>query len=125
MPVFTDPQEENMHGKHECGQGASECGAAVAEEKAGAGSEPEIRVTFSLTGILLIPVLFYKKCISPLTPPCCRFTPTCSTYAAQALLIHGPLRGSWLAFKRILRCNPWGGHGYDPVPPKLIKEKKK
>ena len=113
-----------MHGEHECGQGASESVASVAEEEVGAGTEPEIRISFTVTGILLIPILFYKKCISPLTPPCCRFTPTCSAYAAQALMVHGPLRGSWLAFKRILRCNPWGGHGYDPVPPKLKRKRK-
>ena len=54
--------------------------------------------------------------ISPLKPPCCRFTPTCSAYAIQALRKHGPIKGSLLAIWRILRCNPWGGSGYDPVP---------
>lgn len=114
-----------MHGKHECGQGASENSAPVDAEKTGSTQEFKIKLSFSLTGLLLIPILFYKKCISPLTPPCCRFTPTCSTYAAEALMVHGPFYGSWLAFKRLLRCNPWGGHGYDPVPPKQKKEKKK
>ncbi len=66
--------------------------------------------------LLVVPIVFYQRCISPLTPPSCRFTPTCSEYARQAILKHGPLRGSWLAIKRILRCNPWGGSGYDPVP---------
>ena len=54
--------------------------------------------------------------ISPLKPPCCRFTPTCSAYAIEALRKHGPIKGSLLAIWRILRCNPWGGSGYDPVP---------
>ena len=66
--------------------------------------------------IFLLPVYFYRKCISPLFPPCCRFTPTCSEYAIQAVKKHGIFKGSWLAIKRILRCNPWGGSGYDPVP---------
>ena len=68
-----------------------------------------------LTGLLLLPIHFYRYCISPLTPPSCRYTPTCSEYAVQALRKHGPLRGSWLAVKRIMRCHP-GGSGYDPVP---------
>ena len=69
-----------------------------------------------LTGLLLLPIYFYRSCISPLPPPSCRYTPTCSEYAIQALRRHGPLRGSWLAIRRILRCHPWGGSGYDPVP---------
>ncbi|WP_428833119.1 membrane protein insertion efficiency factor YidD [Porphyromonas macacae] len=69
-----------------------------------------------LIWILLIPIYFYKTVISPLTPPSCRFTPTCSTYAVEALKKHGPFKGLWLTIKRILRCHPWGGSGYDPVP---------
>ena len=61
-------------------------------------------------------VRFYQLCISPLKPPCCRFTPTCSAYAIEALRKHGPIKGLLLAIWRILRCNPWGGSGYDPVP---------
>lgn len=61
-------------------------------------------------------VKFYQYCISPFTPPACRYTPTCSEYALQALRKYGPFKGGWLALKRILRCHPWGGHGYDPVP---------
>lgn len=66
--------------------------------------------------ILLIPIRFYQRCISPLTPPSCRYTPTCSQYAVEALQKHGPLKGLWLAIRRLLRCHPWGGFGYDPVP---------
>lgn len=69
-----------------------------------------------ISKILLALIRFYQTCISPLTPPSCRFTPTCSQYAVEAIRKYGPFKGSWLAFKRILRCNPWGGSGYDPVP---------
>ena len=66
--------------------------------------------------LLCLPILFYQRVISPFTPPSCRFTPTCTEYARQALIKHGPIKGSWLARKRLLRCHPWGGSGYDPVP---------
>ena len=66
--------------------------------------------------LLCLPIVFYQRCISPLTPPSCRFTPTCSQYAKEALMKHGPVKGLYLAIRRILRCNPWGGSGYDPVP---------
>lgn len=69
-----------------------------------------------LSRVLSLPILFYRACISPMLPPTCRYTPTCSEYALEALRRHGPLRGPWLALKRILRCHPWGGSGYDPVP---------
>jgi len=65
---------------------------------------------------LVVLVKFYQWCISPFLPPSCRFTPTCSQYALEALRKHGPFRGTWLALRRLLRCHPWGGHGYDPVP---------
>lgn len=61
-------------------------------------------------------VRFYQLCISPLFPPTCRFTPTCSEYALQALRKYGPFKGLWLTMKRLSRCHPWGGSGYDPVP---------
>ena len=72
----------------------------------------------SRAGVWLLsqPIIFYRRFISPLTPPVCRYTPTCSAYALEALRRHGPVKGLWLAVKRILRCNPWGGSGYDPVP---------
>jgi len=61
-------------------------------------------------------VRFYQYAISPYTPASCRYTPTCSQYAVEAIQKYGPFKGGWLALKRILRCHPWGGHGYDPVP---------
>ena len=66
--------------------------------------------------LLILPISFYRKYISPLKPPTCRFTPTCSQYAIEAIRKHGPFKGVALAVWRILRCNPWGGSGYDPVP---------
>ena len=67
-------------------------------------------------------IKFYQNCISPLLPNVCRYKPTCSEYFIQALQIHGVWRGSVLGIKRILRCHPWGGSGYDPVPPKQKRE---
>lgn len=69
-----------------------------------------------ISKILLIPIYFYKYSISPMLPPSCRYTPTCSEYAIEAIKKHGPLKGIWLATKRLARCHPWGGKGYDPVP---------
>lgn len=80
-----------------------------------------------LSRILTLPVtaliIFYRSAISPLTPPSCRFTPTCSEYALQAIRLHGLRRGGWLALKRLAKCHPWGGSGYDPVPTVITKHK--
>lgn len=65
---------------------------------------------------ILSMIRFYRRGISPFTPPSCRFIPSCSAYAEEAIEEHGALRGGWLATRRILRCHPFGGHGYDPVP---------
>ena len=65
---------------------------------------------------MLALIAFYRTCISPLTPPACRYTPTCSQYAQEAIVKYGPFKGGWLAFRRIMRCHPFGGSGYDPVP---------
>ncbi len=66
--------------------------------------------------LLIIPVKIYQWFISPMLGASCRYTPTCSEYSIQALKKHGPIKGLYLAIKRILSCNPWGGHGHDPVP---------
>jgi len=71
-----------------------------------------------LNRVLIALVRFYQKAISPWTLPSCRYVPTCSSYAVEALQVHGAARGGWLAVRRICRCHPWGGHGYDPVPPR-------
>ncbi|MDR0828781.1 MAG: membrane protein insertion efficiency factor YidD [Prevotellaceae bacterium] len=68
-----------------------------------------------LAQFLLLPIRFYQVAISPLFPPTCRYTPTCSQYAVEAITKYG-LKGVWLATKRILRCHPFGKSGYDPVP---------
>lgn len=65
---------------------------------------------------LLWLIKFYKVAVSPFTPATCRYSPTCSTYAMEAIQKHGGFKGSWLAIKRIGSCHPWGGKGYDPVP---------
>jgi uncharacterized protein len=67
-----------------------------------------------LCGITVI--RFYQRWISPYTPPACRFSPTCSEYAAQAVIQYGLLRGGWMALRRVLRCHPFHPGGYDPVP---------
>ncbi|PIV58996.1 MAG: membrane protein insertion efficiency factor YidD [Bacteroidetes bacterium CG02_land_8_20_14_3_00_31_25] len=69
--------------------------------------------------LIAIPILLvniYKYVISPVLPNACRYTPTCSVYAIEALKKHGLFKGTYLSVKRILSCNPWGGHGFDPVP---------
>ena len=75
-----------------------------------------------LTAALTAPIRFYRAALSPLMPPSCRFTPTCSAYALAAIERHGPLRGLWLGTTRICRCHPWGGSGYDPVPPRPVPD---
>jgi hypothetical protein len=75
-----------------------------------------------IVGGLVLLIRIYQRAIRPLVGPACRFAPTCSEYAVAALRQHGVRRGLALAIRRILRCNPWGGHGYDPVPPRRKKE---
>jgi hypothetical protein len=69
-----------------------------------------------LARFLIVIVRLYQVAISPWTPPACRFTPTCSAYAIGAIERHGALRGGWVALRRLGRCHPFGGQGYDPVP---------
>lgn len=68
-----------------------------------------------LAKILLLLIRFYRVGISPLIPPRCRYTPTCSQYAVEAIQKYGAIKGLYLAVKRIARCHPWGGCGYDPL----------
>lgn len=69
-----------------------------------------------LAGFFLLLIRVYQYTLGLLLPNACRYTPTCSQYGIEALKKYGPFKGVWLTFKRILRCHPWGGHGYDPVP---------
>ena len=72
---------------------------------------------------LLILIRGYQLIISPLLGSNCRFMPTCSEYAMESLRSHGLIKGSYLTIKRIGKCHPWGGHGYDPIPTKKIENK--
>jgi putative membrane protein insertion efficiency factor len=71
--------------------------------------------------VLLAVLRIYRTCISPALPPSCRYTPTCSGYAVEAIEIHGAARGSWLALRRLLRCHPFHAGGHDPVPPRVAR----
>lgn len=66
--------------------------------------------------LLIAIIRLYQGLLSPFLPPACRYTPTCSQYAIEALRKHGLWKGSWLTFRRLSRCHPWGSSGYDPVP---------
>jgi putative membrane protein insertion efficiency factor len=68
--------------------------------------------------LLLLPLRFYKWALSPLLPPMCRFHPSCSVYAMGAIAVHGPVKGTWLAARRVSRCHPLNPGGLDPVPPR-------
>ncbi len=75
-----------------------------------------------LAWIFSLPVRAYRLVLSPWVGRSCRYDPTCSAYALQALETHGGLKGGWLAMKRIARCHPWGGYGVDDVPPKKVRD---
>jgi hypothetical protein len=70
-----------------------------------------------ISWIFVALIRVYQYAISPLIGPSCRFMPSCSEYAREAVVAHGPLFGTWLALRRLARCHPWGGEGWDPVPP--------
>lgn len=72
--------------------------------------------TWLIAQVFLGIIRVYRSVISPLLPPSCRYTPTCSAYSLEAIQKYGPFKGGWLAIKRITSCHPWGGHGHDPVP---------
>jgi putative membrane protein insertion efficiency factor len=84
--------------------------------------DPIERLRRAASTVLIVPIRFYRFFISPMLPPSCRFTPTCSQYAIEAIKKHGALKGLVLAVRRLARCHPitWlgGSHGYDPVPPR-------
>lgn len=82
-------------------------------------SRPDMVVADMVGATLRAGVRAYQLFVSPLRPPCCRFLPTCSDYAIEAIARHGAWRGSGLALWRLARCHPWGGSGYDPVPPRI------
>ncbi|WP_084792232.1 membrane protein insertion efficiency factor YidD [Actinopolyspora mortivallis] len=85
-------------------------GASAAPGEPGARPGP-------VAWLLSLPVHLYRRVVSPLLPPMCRFYPSCSLYAVEALRTHGALRGGWLTVWRLLRCGPWHPGGLDPVPP--------
>ncbi len=72
--------------------------------------------SYLATQFFILLIRLYQGMISPFFPPSCRFAPTCSVYGVEALKKHGPIKGAWLTIKRIAKCHPWGGSGYDPVP---------
>ncbi len=80
------------------------------------------RVLMRRVAIGLISI--YQRVLSPYWPSSCRYEPTCSHYAQEAIGVHGTLGGGWLTLKRLARCAPWGGTGYDPVPPERVNVKK-
>lgn len=90
------------------------------KEDSSSGEKPRRTFLSVVKSVAIFPfvilIKFYQVCISPLKPATCRFTPTCSQYAIEAFRKYGPFKGFYLAAKRILRCHPWGGSGYDPVP---------
>lgn len=73
-------------------------------------------IKFIFSSIFLAIIKIYQTLISPLLPPSCRYTPTCSQYTVIAIKKYGPFKGGWLGLRRIMSCHPWGGHGHDPVP---------
>jgi putative membrane protein insertion efficiency factor len=78
---------------------------------------PAERIANLVVGLLMRGAIrAYQLLLAPVLPPSCRYYPSCSHYAVEAIARHGPWRGAWLGVRRLLRCHPWGGSGYDPVP---------
>jgi uncharacterized protein len=74
-------------------------------------------VAATIVAIMLrVAIRAWQLLLAPVLPPSCRYLPSCSRYAEEAIVRHGPARGSWLALRRVCRCHPWSGSGYDPVP---------
>ena len=82
----------------------------------GAGHVLGLAIGLTIRGMIRA----YQLLVAPILGPSCRYYPSCSHYASEAVALHGPGRGSLLAVRRLLRCHPWGGSGYDPVPPSLV-----
>jgi hypothetical protein len=100
LPLFARRSEPGVRARH-----------APARRKAREAPRRRWTVRF-----LSLPIHLYRWLLSPVLGPRCRYLPTCSEYALEALETHGPARGGWLAARRLARCHPWGGAGYDPVP---------
>lgn len=75
----------------------------------------------AIARIVTLPIRFYRLALSPMMAPSCRYSPTCSAYAIEAVERHGVTAGLWLSLRRILRCHPWGGCGHDPVPEPAVR----
>jgi putative membrane protein insertion efficiency factor len=106
-PGETTPGTSRLHGRWQKAPTGS-----VAPEPA-VPNEPSLAAR-----LLIVPVIGYRRFVSPLLPPVCRFYPSCSEYALEALRTHGAVRGLWLAVRRLARCHPFNPGGYDPVPPR-------
>jgi putative membrane protein insertion efficiency factor len=76
-------------------------------------------VAICVSAVLRTAIRAWQLLLAPVLPPSCRYLPSCSHYAEEAIVQHGPARGTWLALRRVCRCHPWGGSGYDPVPDSL------
>ena len=97
-------------------------GGAVCDVEGGAPAQGRTprqgMITRGIAGAMIVLVRGYQLVISPYLPPRCRHLPTCSAYAIEAVQLHGPVHGAWLALRRVLRCHPWGTSGFDPAPPR-------
>ena len=113
--------------KHSAAENAGCCGKYEESSPESGSSQriPEVKFTFSLSGLCLILLTAYRKYISPCFPPCCRFEPSCSAYAMEAIMVHGVFKGLALTLWRLMRCQPFCKGGYDPVPPPRKKHHKK
>ncbi len=118
LPRIPDTRELRSH-LFDRGRRSSIFFGSAALDVGGAGQiarEPVPGISKLTSGFLVLLVRAYQIALSPLFPASCRYYPTCSAYTIEALKKHGPLKGAWLGLKRISRCHPWGGSGYDPVP---------
>lgn len=97
---------------HPEGCGCAKAASGVVQQEQARSLRRRNPVSALLIGL----VRFYQRFISPMTPPACRFTPTCSEYMRQSLVRHGAMRGTWLGVRRLLRCHPFHPGGHDPVP---------